>query len=70
MYEKMQESGLTEIIHLHRSNPGASTLCFSHPEVSRADSREWLQSDGYEVAGICLPEFPWGSGIHSGERNG
>ena len=40
--------------------------CLSHPELLRAHSREWLQSDGYQMPGILLLECPQDSGTHIG----
>ena len=55
MYGQIQESGLTEIIPLICASPtGASVLCFHILGFLRAHHKEWLQSDGYYMAGILF----------------
>ena len=53
MYEKVQESGPTEIIPLrYVSAVWASVLCYHILSFLGAHHGKWLQSDGGWIAGI------------------
>ena len=57
MFGKMQECGPTEILPLTCTSAiwGQNSV-FSYPEVLGAHCRDWLLSDGYQMAGALLPD--------------
>ena len=70
MYGKMQESVLTEIIPFICTPAiwGPVSCVFHILSLLGALHREWLQSDGYWMAGILfLPGCPYSSPAHIGE---
>ena len=63
MYGKMQESGLIKIIFLIYTLAIWGPIILYSQNFPGAHHREWLQCDGYSMAGILLP---WGSPAHIG----
>ena len=65
MYQKMQESELTEPFPSYASQlSGPVFLCDSHSEFLGAHCREWLQSDGCQTGRYCSSSW-----VPSGLRN-